>query len=156
MHPFYFVLSPHTDTVLLEFVQQCDVYVSKCEYLDYRFVNLTYVRSCTNKLTGHSLGGSLASLLGVTFGAPVVTFQAPSEKLAASRLHLPSPVRHPPQHSQSNSLCFQPSTHHVTHVIHTADPIAMGTCNGVTSVCALGGYAMETRCISCVPCLLVI
>ncbi|PSR79528.1 hypothetical protein PHLCEN_2v6989 [Hermanssonia centrifuga] len=43
--------------------------------------------------TGHSLGGSLASLIGVTFGAPVVAFEAPAEKLAASRLHLPSPVR---------------------------------------------------------------
>jgi putative lipase involved disintegration of autophagic bodies len=32
------------------------------------------------------------------------------------------------------------------HVYHTADPIAMGTCNGVTSSCALGGYAMESRC----------
>jgi len=81
-------------------------------------------------LVGHSLGGSLASLVGVTFGAPVVTFEAPGERLAASRLHLPSP----------------PSTHHVTHIYHTADPIAMGTCNGVLSSCALGGYALETRC----------
>jgi len=93
--------------------------------------NVTYMYPNANIwLIGHSLGGSLASLLGVTFGAPVVAFQAPSEKLAASRLHLPSP----------------PSTQHITHVIHTADPIAMGTCTGVTSVCGLGGYAMETRC----------
>lgn len=28
---------------------------------------------------------------------------------------------------------------------HTADPIAMGTCNGILSSCALGGYAMESR-----------
>jgi len=41
---------------------------------------------------GHSLGGALASLLGATFGAPVVTFESPGEKMAASRLHLPSPV----------------------------------------------------------------
>ena len=46
-------------------------------------------------LTGHSLGGSLSSLIGATFGAPVVAFEAPGEKLAASRLHLPSPVRLP-------------------------------------------------------------
>ena len=43
---------------------------------------------------GHSLGGALASLLGVTFGAPVVTFEPPGERMAAQRLHLPSPVRH--------------------------------------------------------------
>ncbi|KAH9989434.1 hypothetical protein BJV77DRAFT_963908 [Russula vinacea] len=47
-----------------------------------------------------------------------------------TRLHLPTP----------------PSTHHITHVWNTADPIAMGTCNGVLSSCALGGYAMESRC----------
>jgi hypothetical protein len=41
---------------------------------------------------GHSLGGALASLLGVTFGAPVVAFEAPGESMAARRLHVPSPV----------------------------------------------------------------
>jgi lipase ATG15 len=34
----------------------------------------------------------VSSLIGVTFGAPVVAFEAPAEKLAATRLHLPSPV----------------------------------------------------------------
>ncbi|KAF9239108.1 Alpha/Beta hydrolase protein [Melanogaster broomeanus] len=93
--------------------------------------NITYMYpEATIWIIGHSLGGSLSSLIGVTFGAPVVTFQAPGEKLAATRLHLPSP----------------PSTQHVTHVIQTADPIAMGICNGVTSTCALAGYAMETSC----------
>ena len=43
---------------------------------------------------GHSLGGALASLVGVTFGVPVVAFEAPAERLAAHRLHLPSPVCH--------------------------------------------------------------
>jgi len=31
-------------------------------------------------------------------------------------------------------------------VFHTADPIAMGTCNGILSTCSLGGYAMESMC----------
>ncbi|KIJ13477.1 hypothetical protein PAXINDRAFT_81142 [Paxillus involutus ATCC 200175] len=93
--------------------------------------NLTYMYPTSNIwIIGHSLGGALASLLGITFGVPVVAFESPGEKLAAKRLHLPSP----------------PSTHHVTHVYHTADPIAMGTCNGILSSCALGGYAMETMC----------
>lgn len=39
----------------------------------------------------------------------------------------------------------QPSTQHVTHVYHTADPIPMGTCNGVFSPCAIGGFAFESR-----------
>lgn len=72
----------------------------------------------------------MASLLGATFGAPAVTFESPGDRLAASRLHLPSP----------------PSTLHITHIYHSADPIAMGTCNGILSSCALTGYAMETRC----------
>lgn len=38
------------------------------------------------------MGGSLASLVGLTFGAPVVAFEAPGEALAAKRLHLPLPV----------------------------------------------------------------
>lgn len=53
-----------------------------------------FVRQHADSATaGHSLGGSLASLIGVTFGVPVVAFEAPGEKLAATRLHLPSPVR---------------------------------------------------------------
>ncbi|KAK2460724.1 hypothetical protein APHAL10511_007194 [Amanita phalloides] len=93
--------------------------------------NVSYMYPNANIwIVGHSLGGALASLVGVTFGTPVVAFEAPGEKLAAERLHLPSP----------------PSTQHITHVYHTADPIAMGTCNGITSSCGLTGYAMETRC----------
>ena len=45
-------------------------------------------------LTGHSLGGGLAALLGATFGAPVVAFESPAERMASRRLHLPSPVCH--------------------------------------------------------------
>lgn len=43
-------------------------------------------------MVGHSLGGALASLVGITFGLPTVTFESPGERLAATRLHLPSPV----------------------------------------------------------------
>ena len=32
-------------------------------------------------------------MLGVTFGVPAVAFESPGERLAAKRLHLPSPVR---------------------------------------------------------------
>ena len=57
-------------------------------------------------ITGHSLGGSLASLLGITFGVPVVTFEPPGERMAAQRLHLPSPVR---------SLRSDPSPYSMIH-----------------------------------------
>ncbi|EGW30391.1 uncharacterized protein SPAPADRAFT_57183 [Spathaspora passalidarum NRRL Y-27907] len=85
-------------------------------------------------VTGHSLGGALASLLGRTFGLPVVAFEAPGEMLASSRLHLPSPPGIP--HFMEN----------IWHIGNTADPIYMGVCNGVSSTCNVAGYAMETAC----------
>lgn len=55
--------------------------------------NITYLYPDANIwVIGHSLGGALASLVGVTFGAPVVAFEAPGEKLAATRLHINLPV----------------------------------------------------------------
>ncbi|KAG8701835.1 putative lipase atg15 [Ceratobasidium sp. 394] len=75
--------------------------------------NLTFMYPDANIwITGHSLGGGLASLVGMTFGAPVVTFEAVPERLAAQRLHLPMP----------------------------------GVCNGPSSLCYMGGYALETKC----------
>lgn len=60
------------------------------------YFNLTYMYPEANIwIIGHSLGGALASLLGATFGVPVVTFETPGDKLAAQRLHLPSPVCSP-------------------------------------------------------------
>lgn len=41
---------------------------------------------------------------------------------------------------------MQPSTHHVTHVYHNADPVPLGACIGASSTCYYGGYALETRC----------
>lgn len=72
--------------------------------------NVTYLYPKANVwVIGHSLGGALASLVGITFGAPVVAFEAPGEKLAAARLHINLPVSdphaclHPPR---SLVICF--------------------------------------------------
>ena len=91
-------------------------------------------------LAGHSLGGSTSALLGLTFGLPTTTFEAPGEALAAARLGLTSP---PGAHSSA------PQTRKYTgavHFGHTADPIFMGSCNAATSACTLGGYSMQTEC----------
>ncbi|CEP61120.1 triglyceride lipase ATG15 LALA0_S02e07162g [Lachancea lanzarotensis] len=85
-------------------------------------------------VTGHSLGGALGSLLARTYGLPAVAFEAPGELLATRRLHLPMPPGYP------NYL------EGVWHFGNTADPIFMGTCNGASSSCSIGGYAMETSC----------
>lgn len=63
-------------------------------------------------LTGHSLGGVLASLLGLTFGLPAVTFEAFPDRLAVERLRLRVPRRR-----ENNP---------VTHVFHTGDMIVSG------------------------------
>jgi lipase ATG15 len=90
-------------------------------------------------LVGHSLGGALASLLGATYGLPAVAFEAPGERLAAARLHIPLPPPDPATGSLSAPVA-------VTHVYHTADPIPQGACTGFYSPCAQAGFALETRC----------
>lgn len=85
-------------------------------------------------LTGHSLGGAISSLIGLSFGAPAVTYESPGELLPASRLHLPLPPGMPANMTG------------ITHVYHTADPIAMGVCNGAYSACYAAGFAMESKC----------
>ncbi|KAI9486961.1 MAG: Alpha/Beta hydrolase protein [Benjaminiella poitrasii] len=82
-------------------------------------------------ITGHSLGGALASLVGQTFGVPTVTFEIPGDRMASTRLHLP--------HSPGINLP-------IWHFGHTADPIFIGVCTGPSSSCWYGGYAMESRC----------
>lgn len=74
-------------------------------------------RNASVWLTGHSLGGALSSLLGVTFGLPAVAFESPGERMAAQRLHLPRPPALP--YEKMN----------IWHVGHSADPIFMGVCN---------------------------
>ncbi|KAL6718362.1 putative lipase atg15 [Lecanora helva] len=91
-------------------------------------------------LVGHSLGGSTNALLGLTFGLPTTTFEAPGEALAAQRLGLTSPPGAHPNAPQTRRYTG------AVHFGHTADPIFMGSCNAATSACTLGGYAMQTEC----------
>ena len=91
-------------------------------------------------LTGHSLGGGVASFLGLTFGNPAVTYESPGNALPAYRLGLPSPPDTEPGRLQTRKNTG------IYNIGHTADPIFMGTCNTATSGCTLGGYALETGC----------
>ncbi|CAO3610130.1 unnamed protein product [Cunninghamella blakesleeana] len=82
-------------------------------------------------LTGHSLGGALASLVAQTFGAPAISFEAPGDQLASTRLHLP---RAPGIHLPIFAFGL------------TSDPIFVGLCTGMSSSCWYLGFALETRC----------
>ncbi|KAI9147950.1 putative lipase ATG15 [Paramyrothecium foliicola] len=91
-------------------------------------------------IAGHSLGGAVASMLGLTYGVPVVTFEAVPEALPAARLGIPVPPGSNPKFPQSWASTS------IYHFGHTADPVYIGTCNGATASCSLGGYAMESTC----------
>lgn len=94
-------------------------------------VSLAYtLESCPSNawLTLSQLGGSVASMIGLAFGAPVVTFEAVGDRLPASRLHLPLPPGIPSDKTG------------ITHVYHTADPIPMGACTGTYSGCYAAGF----------------
>ncbi|KAM7223915.1 autophagy protein atg15 [Rhypophila decipiens] len=91
-------------------------------------------------IVGHSLGGAVSSFLGLTYGVPVVTFQAVPEALPAGRLGLPIPPGSDPNAPQTREYTG------AFHFGHTADPIYIGTCNGATASCSFGGYALETAC----------
>jgi len=91
-------------------------------------------------LTGHSLGGALASLVGLTFGVPTVTFETPPERLASQRLHLPSPP------------ALKPEDMLIWHFGHTADPIYLGICTVRSrgTVLIVGSYFTLLVCWICV------
>ncbi|KAK4553539.1 putative lipase atg15 [Recurvomyces mirabilis] len=91
-------------------------------------------------LAGHSLGGVVSSLLGLTYGLPALTFEAYPDAMAASRLGLPTPPGFKIGSHQSRVSTG------IYHFGHTADPIFMGTCNSATSFCSIGGYAFQGLC----------
>lgn len=91
-------------------------------------------------VSGHSLGGVVGSLLGLTKGLPTLTFEAYPDAMAASRLDLPVPPRYKIGSHQSRSHLG------IYHFGHTADPIFMGSCNGAFSFCSIAGYAFQGIC----------
>lgn len=64
-----------------------------------------------------------------------ITFEAPGEKLFASRLGLKS------DNEAQGTIGSK-----VWHYGILSDPIFTGTCNGPLSSCYLAGYAMESQC----------
>ncbi|QGA15422.1 hypothetical protein EYB26_003080 [Talaromyces marneffei] len=126
------------ETCIIEALHNKDRYYESA--LDL-YTNITHLYPNANVwLTGHSLGGAMSALLGLTFGLPTFAFQAIPDALPAARLGLPSP-------SGVNAVLPQSRRNTgIYHIGHTADPIYMGTCNGVGSTCTWWGYAFESAC----------
>ncbi|KAI9366098.1 Alpha/Beta hydrolase protein, partial [Zopfochytrium polystomum] len=104
-------------------------------------------------MTGHSLGGALASLVALTFDLPAFTYQTPGDLLFAKRLGLlpPTPPVPPPQNGSSQALgldAWEPylNTLPIYQFGNDGDPVFLGQCRSVTSSCWFGGYALETHC----------
>lgn len=91
-------------------------------------------------MSGHSLGGVVSTLLGLTYGLPVMTYEAFPDALAASRLGLPTPPGYRIGAHQSRTDLA------IHHFGHTADPVFMGTCDTASSLCTLAGYAFQSQC----------
>jgi putative lipase involved disintegration of autophagic bodies len=81
--------------------------------------------------TGHSLGGTLASYMGLIYNRYTATFQSPGEK-----------------HYFTNSgiQIDKNALDKVYHFGHNADVIFTGKCNGRLSWCWMAGYNIETKC----------
>ena len=80
--------------------------------------------------TGHSLGGFIATILGILYDKTVVTFQAPGEKHYIYNTELAAHLT--PQKLQK-----------IYHLQHNSDSIINGHC-GIT--CSYAGYHINTHC----------
>ena len=98
-------------------------------------------------LAGHSLGGALSGLLGLTYGRPAVTFEAIPDALPAGRLGLPLPPGSDPNRPQARENTG------IYHFGITSDPVYLGTCNGATASCSFFGYALESACHTGMECV---
>lgn len=81
--------------------------------------------------SGHSLGGALATMMGITYNKYVVTFESPGEKHYIDLAGL--------KYTDENIK-------NIYHYGHNADIIFTGKCKGGLSLCKLGGYTIETKC----------
>ncbi|KAJ3180780.1 putative lipase atg15, partial [Irineochytrium annulatum] len=96
-------------------------------------------------LAGHSLGGALASLTGLTFGLPAFSYEAPGDRLFAKRLGLIPDA--PPNVDETIWEGQFMATLPIFSFGNDGDPIFLGECLKASSYgCYWSGYALETRC----------
>lgn len=79
--------------------------------------------------TGHSLGGTIATYLGIKYNKPVITFNSPGEKKYFDLAGI--------------SKINKQNHKNIYHFGHNADTIINGNCG---SLCWLFGYNINTKC----------
>lgn len=82
-------------------------------------------------LTGHSLGGTIASLAGIRYGLPVMAFSSPGDAYMANILGLYTIGR---------------AYDNIVHIGMCNDVVFKGECNKPYSPCSILGYSIETKC----------
>ena len=108
--------------------------------LDFEYNYINYGKQMVNHLktiidfstsniifTGHSLGGAVATYMGIIYNKTVVTFQTPGEKRYAELINL-------------NYYGIKDKLYNIGH---DADPIFNGNCGWW---CKFWGYSIDTRC----------
>lgn len=84
--------------------------------------------------TGHSLGGTLATIMGVMYNKIAISFQSPGVKNFLENSHI------------FNKYINKDSYENIYNFGHNADIIFKGKCKGKFSFCYIGGYNIETKC----------
>lgn len=81
------------------------------------------------RLTGHSLGGTIASIIGRIEKTEVLAFGSPGEKYVSD-------------------LITKNDESKIFHLGMCNDPIFNGDCDNIGSICSLMGYKLQTKCHS--------
>ncbi|KAJ1549838.1 putative lipase atg15, partial [Cladochytrium tenue] len=100
-------------------------------------------------MTGHSLGGALASLVALTFDVPAFTYEAPGDLQFAKRLGLLPPLPPVPPTEEGADDRARPAgldewepyldTLPIFQFGNDGDPVYIGQCRSMTSSCWFGG-----------------
>ena len=145
-------------TCLTQELAQKDRYYSTA--LAVMFNVSTWYPNASIWTVGHSLGGSVASLMGLTFNIPSVSIEAPPQKLAAQRLGLTIPPHTADYHigNTADPVCKSLDRRKLVSFLtcpllflcptpaQTNGDSVMGACNGYFSTCSIAGYAFESQC----------